>query len=785
MRRIILISAMAAALICSGCSTDRVSERQVRHYTDFLYESMPSADKAVHPREWWEANVRKSLEVRRDMGWNIPEREFLHFVLPLRVNNEDLDDFRTDYADTLCSRVRGMSLHDAVLELNHWCHEMATYHPSDARTSSPEATMRHGLGRCGEESVLGVSAFRAAGIPARQVYTPRWAHTDDNHAWVEVWVDGKWHFLGACEPEPDLDMAWFNAPVSRAMLLHTKAFGDYNGEEGVISRTSTYTEINVTSNYVPVRGTQVTVKDESGAAVEGATVLYMIYNYAEFYPVASYETDASGHVSLESGCGDMVVMARKGGRFGLAVASSETSEVVLDHSFGERFGMDLDIVPPAENPIPVHVTDEQVAANQTRFNLENEMREARPKGNAAVTDGFLRAHAGDSRARALLASLSFKDMNDVTTEVLEDALAHCGAEYDKCRDCPRVENEFLYPYFSEIGEGLSFESPAAVEAWVTDSITVDDAANPQRLRIPPVSVWRTRSADTRSRSIFFVALCRAAGFRARIDEVTGKTQYAEGDAWIDARFGEAPAAEAPQGMIRAVFTPASRLKDPLYYRHFSLSHIYDGIPHLLSFDESEDQPYSRLFQEARSVDAGYYMMVSGTRMADGGVLAHVEFFDVPVAQETVVPLVVRTSDTRISVIGSMDAEALFMPDGSDVPSSILKATGRGYFMLAVVGDKDEPTTHAVRQLSAAAAEINDWGRKVVVLGKARPEGLEQLVGGSDIDRSIFNMLATGVASESKILPIVTVCDTFGRIVYFSQGYNTSLAEELKNVISQL
>ena len=43
------------------------------------------------------------------------------------------------------------------------------------------------------------------GIPARQIYTPRWAHCDDNHAWVEVWVDGSWHFLGACEPEETLD----------------------------------------------------------------------------------------------------------------------------------------------------------------------------------------------------------------------------------------------------------------------------------------------------------------------------------------------------------------------------------------------------------------------------------------------------------------------------------------------------------------------------------------------------------------------------------------------------
>ena len=66
-------------------------------------------------------------------------------------------------------------------------------------------------------------------IPARQVYTPRWAHTDDNHAWVEAWADGHWYFFGACEPEPVLNLGWFNSPASRGMLMHTKVFGRYNG----------------------------------------------------------------------------------------------------------------------------------------------------------------------------------------------------------------------------------------------------------------------------------------------------------------------------------------------------------------------------------------------------------------------------------------------------------------------------------------------------------------------------------------------------------------------------
>ena len=102
-------------------------------------------------------------------GQKVPELEWKHFVLPVRVNNENLDDARTVLYEELRDRVRSLSMRDAVLEVNHWCHEHVTYQPSDARTSSPLATMASAIGRCGEESTFCVAALRAVGIPARVV----------------------------------------------------------------------------------------------------------------------------------------------------------------------------------------------------------------------------------------------------------------------------------------------------------------------------------------------------------------------------------------------------------------------------------------------------------------------------------------------------------------------------------------------------------------------------------------------------------------------------------------
>ena len=173
----VLMLLMFAALAPS-CRTGN------KEYVSFLYESMPLPDRVMHSEDWWEQNVEKTLEVRRRMGWDVPEREFRHFVLPLRVNNETLDDFRLLYADSLCARVQGMSMADAALEVNHWCHERATYMPSDARTSSPLATIRAGYGRCGEESVLAVAALRAAGIlPGRSTRRAGPTPMTTTHGW--------------------------------------------------------------------------------------------------------------------------------------------------------------------------------------------------------------------------------------------------------------------------------------------------------------------------------------------------------------------------------------------------------------------------------------------------------------------------------------------------------------------------------------------------------------------------------------------------------------------------
>ena len=86
-----------------------------REALDFLYAYMPLADAVDYPAEYYLEQVRASFRTREEMGWNVPEREFRHFVLPIRVNNENLDSSRVVFYRELKPRIQGLSMADAIL----------------------------------------------------------------------------------------------------------------------------------------------------------------------------------------------------------------------------------------------------------------------------------------------------------------------------------------------------------------------------------------------------------------------------------------------------------------------------------------------------------------------------------------------------------------------------------------------------------------------------------------------------------------------------------------------
>ena len=818
----------------------------------FLYAYMPIGDVTDYPGDYYLENVRLSKQTRDEMPWGkeIPDEVFRHFVLPIRVNNENLDDSRRVFYGELKDRVKGLPMKDAILEVNHWGHEKVVYRPSDARTSSPLASVKTAYGRCGEESTFTVAALRAVGIPARQVYTPRWAHTDDNHAWVEAWVNGKWYFLGACEPEPVLNLGWFNGPAYRGMLMHTKVFGKYNGPEDVMERTDGYTEINVIDNYAPSAKAVITVTDANGKPVKDALVEFKIYNYAEFNSVARKKTDADGKCSLSAGKGDMLVWASKDGKFGYSkVSFGKDGEVTiaLNKKPGDVEMIALDIIPPVDGSIPAEVTPEQKEANAKRLLEEDAIRnkyvatfyteekaEALAKelgidpmktedfmigsrGNWMEIEKFLRETPAEKRAQAmaLLDVVSAKDLRDTPASVFADHLNNTPAVqsewFNEYIMNPRVANEFLTPYKSFFAANIepslakqAIENPQALVDWVKNNVSINDALNAQRIPIMPMGVWKSRIADKGSRNIFFVAVARSLGIPARIEPVARKIQYFKDNAWVDVDFEAAVQTTAKQGKVIASYQPIKALQDPKYYSHFTIAKVLpNGTLQTLNFERGGNvdmglgDTWSGLLKKPLSMDEGNYMLVTGTRMANGSVLAEIEFFNVEADKTTPIQLEMRESKDEIQVIGNFNSENKFKRADNGEETSLLATTGRGYYIVALLGSRQEPTNHAMRDIAAVKKELEDWGRGIVLLFPDEkgyknfdPKEFGDLPGtityGLDIDGAIQKEMATAMKLQNaNTLPIFLIADTFNRVVFVSQGYTIGLGEQLMKVIHKL
>ena len=851
MKNLILSFAVLSALFFSACSSEKETTFNEKQALQFLYQYMPLGDSVDYTEDYYRECIHYAFLAKQEMPWgaSIPEREFKHFVVPVRVNNENLDRFRTTYYEELKDRVKDLSLYDAVLEVNHWCHEHVNYKGSDSRTSAPMSTIKTSWGRCGEESTLLVTALRTVGIPARQVYTPRWAHCDDNHAWVEAYVDGQWHFLGACEPEPVLDLGWFNEPASRTLLLHTRVFGDYDGPEEVISRNCNYTEINVVDNYGKTAKTTFTVVDENGTPQANLPVEFKIYNYAEFCTVVTKTTDGNGQTWLTAGLGCMMAYAAKDGKFGFQVFKSGEKDnvtIVLDHQEGQLENFEFDMVPPASTCVLPEVTAEMRATNDRRIAEEDALRNAYIKqckdaqneliantgnktlcriyektwGNWQTIADFVK-YAQDNgkevKAVELLSNITDKDLRDVSLEVLVDHFDHTPdltssvvamppELYGQYILSPRISNENLVAFrktFTELFDAAEaqqyHDNPSLLVDWVRQNIEVDDNLNPQRIPISPLGVLKAKKADRHSRDIFFVAMARSLGIAAQVNPVNGNVQYYQKEQWNNVDFEAAEPAQAAVGYLDIQYYPIASVADPKYYTHFSIKKFDSKSFRLLAYDAKDpgidDGMMLSSFDHPTPLDEGYYILTAGVRMGDGTALTHSQFFTIKAGETTQVTLVLRQPNDELQTLGSFYADSKFTDPETgeeDNPKQFLQGD---YFILGLLDQGSEPTTHAMQDIAAFRNDFEGSNLPMIFVFSSKEEYDQfKLKSFSELPEGIVygidggeirDEIAGGLHLNTESRPIFLIANANSEVVFVKQGYTIGLGEQLLKVMAKI
>ncbi len=747
----------------------------------------------------------------------VPEKIFLSYVLPYRVNDEHPDESRDLFYRALKPRVAGKGAYDAALEVNLWCCEHASYMPSDTRTLGPLTLMKTSLGRCGEESVFVVSALRSVGIPARQCYVGRWSHCDDTHAWVEVWIDGVWHYLGGCEPEPALDRGWFTAAASRSMLTYSRLWSGLVEDKNVAYRTPLYTLVNSTDSYADTAILTVRVLS-GGEPASDVQVDFQLVNYSEFYTIYSGRTNSRGEVAFQTGLGDLYVHVfaenrlltervdvRKTRRITLELEKGHTLDE-LDGTL-ERF----DLVPPAERvssggaaePPAEHIerlaacdkTREDYKADFLRGENSGAFRDYRvqARGNLPQLDAFLADSRFTNEEKAeLLATLRPKDFLDCTKEMLADALLAARpyrgtVPLDIYRPfilSPRIYDEMLLPVRAYIREKFpdGFASGAQVLDWLIDHVRIMPHYDAKTIcgDVRGVLIYGYASAE--SFGTAFVAVCRTFGIPARRNSVTLEFEWADP---VDGTYVFRRAANPPLSQIepRASLRFVNETHSPLaYVERFTLGRFVDGRYQTMKFSGL------LLDQESEvEVPFGHYVLVATTRQIDGTISVRAERFTVGQNRSIAVSTPEDATASRIRQVELLNS----MPRGP--VRDLLGTTGGGRILLFVDPGK-EPTEHLLQELLSCREAYDESGCSVDILISAGEQRnnptlkrVESSLAGVTVrvldDAPAFLHLHRMMGIGDLRLPFALALDSRANGLFAFANYNINTAQTLLNILA--
>jgi hypothetical protein len=678
------------------------------------------------------------------------------------------------------------------------------------------------------------------------VYTPRWAHSDDNHAWVEVWIDGKWQYLGACEPDVDLNIGWFSEPSRRTMLVHTRAYGRYMGSEDVVIAEDRFSELNLTSNYATTKKIIISVKKADGTPADSAKVEYQLYNYAEYYPIATGFTNTAGFTSLNTGMGDLVIWAAKDGKFGyqkLSVPEKDTLELVLNQTSPVNPGEIFDLVPPHAAKVESSVTPEEKKANDIRLAKEDSIRNTYMKtfkdsawvkefaaktklpfdtiyrfiklsyGNWDQISAYLEKNAPANRSSLLelAIQLADKDYSDVPESILTDHLvqtAQSGTQklvpskelFTKYVLGPRIALENLSPWRSFLATSFGPEMAqssrndiSVLTNWIRENIRVNTVANKHsRAPLTPIGVYNLRVADPLSRDIFFVAACRTFGIPARLNPETQIPEYNKNGEWLRAGFDPEIVAQPEKGLLK--LTEKNNPVTPQYYLHYTIGFLKDGFYRTLEFPEG-----ASLTNTAKPIEleVGQYALITGNRQQDGSVLSSMSFFSIEKGKLTTVPVELRKQSDDLKPSGKLDFNALNLQKTSDNSTvSLTSLIGSKYTVLVVIDPDKEPSKHILNDLGPYVDHFNKWGGQFVFAMPAEKAGQAgvlktyqlpaKIESGIDPNDQILNAISANYGDGLKEkLPLVLFCDAAGNVYLYSSGYKIGMGEQLLKVISTI
>ena len=785
----------------------------------YLYMTMPCSDMGNYSFEIFLDYAKNSVRIWHESEGVklLPEDIYLNYVLYHRVNEEEIAPCRTLFAEEISkfmeengneTLLSGFNRKKTAIEVNYWCAQEATYHCTDDRTLSALTVYRRGNGRCGEESVFTVNAMRSIGIPSRQVYAPKWSHCDDNHAWVEIWNDGEWYFLGACEPLPILNKGWFTNASSRAMMVHSRWFDQAESGEEKIGTDGMVTMLNELSRYAAVTEFSVKVEDEEGRPVSGAEVSFQVLNYAEFSPVAEGVTGEDGTCSFTTGLGSLAVQISRDGQCECVFADTREQKqirVIFGKNAGQKDVWEaVDMIAPVDTPVNTDMpTAEQTAEGNIRLEKAAARRTAKteawvnPECEKFLQGCFTEENTEDEEEgllrEELLNVLTEKDRTDCRAEVLEEHLRFAMPYEEELEHSvfvnyvlnPRIDDEVLMKYrevientFSE-EEKLCFrENPASI--WTEVDKRINSIPERERASVitTPAGCLKTKVGSILSKKILFVAIARTLGIPARLNPEDRSMEYRK-----DGRF--IPVLPEAEKNCHIVLKAGDGTQWK-YFQNWSMAKLENGtytslrLGGLLWKDD---------LLEA-DLEAGTYRITTSNRLPNGNMFAYVYYFSVDAGDKKEISMILRQADLEdmLENIELPEFQLRKDEDGNEVVQAS-ELTAEGKHILMFLEESREPTEHILNEMMEQPEEFRKICSRILFVVQSQTALKDPTISKAlsmfpeiqvyyDYFADHIELLGRRMYVDHEKLPLIIVTSEKLNGIYATSGYNVGTGDML-------
>lgn len=785
----------------------------------YLYMTMPCSDMGNYSFEIFLDYAKNSVRIWHESEGVklLPEDIYLNYVLYHRVNEEEIAPCRTLFAEEISkfmeengneTLLSGFNRKKTAIEVNYWCAQEATYHCTDDRTLSALTVYRRGNGRCGEESVFTVNAMRSIGIPSRQVYAPKWSHCDDNHAWVEIWNDGEWYFLGACEPLPILNKGWFTNASSRAMMVHSRWFDQAESGEEKIGTDGMVTMLNELSRYAAVTEFSVKVEDEEGRPVSGAEVSFQVLNYAEFSPVAEGVTGEDGTCSFTTGLGSLAVQISRDGQCECVFADTREQKqirVIFGKNAGQKDVWEaVDMIAPVDTPVNTDMpTAEQTAEGNIRLEKAAARRTAKteawvnPECEKFLQGCFTEENTEDEEEgllrEELLNVLTEKDRTDCRAEVLEEHLRFAMPYEEELEHSvfvnyvlnPRIDDEVLMKYrevientFSE-EEKLCFrENPASI--WTEVDKRINSIPERERASVitTPAGCLKTEVGSILSKKILFVAIARTLGIPARLNPEDRSMEYRK-----DGRF--IPVLPEAEKNCHIVLKAGDGTQWK-YFQNWSMAKLENGTYTSLRLG---GLLWKGNLLEAH-LEAGTYRITTSNRLPNGNMFAYVYYFSVDAGDKKEISMILRQADLEdmLENIELPEFQLRKDEDGNEVVEAS-ELTAEGKHILMFLEESREPTEHILNEMMEQPEEFRKICSRILFVVQSQTALKDPTISKAlsmfpeiqvyyDCFADHIELLGRRMYVDHEKLPLIIVTSEKLNGIYATSGYNVGTGEML-------